>query len=402
MGALFGVLLVMVASQADGGTTADPEAARKLLFMVQYVAGDYSGAVDGAGVVTNADEYAEAVQTMKEANALYARLKPNGPQGAALSSLAALVDTKAAPPKVETSGRALVDALTRELNITPAPSRIPDLDTGARLYAVACVKCHGAEGKGDGPAAAGLKPPPAPLQDPAWADSRAPFHIFNTLTLGIAGTGMASFAAVYDEDNRWALAFYVLTLRRPAQPPKAHPALNVVTLASQSNQQLVAKLVADKVAPDAAAALNLVDAARRVAPEALSPAVALSRVADAAKKAAELSNKEQRAAAQDLVASAYFESMEPVEPELRRGWPDEVTRLEGAITNLRKAISDGLPVDALANDVAMQADVLRGRVGGVGPAKAAKAPPWGLLGGGLAVALLVIAGLFVLGRRSAA
>jgi len=39
----------------------------------------------------------------------------------------------------------------------------PVPDTGAADYAQFCASCHGASGKGDGPAAAGMRPRPADL-----------------------------------------------------------------------------------------------------------------------------------------------------------------------------------------------------------------------------------------------
>jgi len=38
-------------------------------------------------------------------------------------------------------------------------------EAGAEIYDVNCATCHGPEGKGDGPAAAGLDPQPASLAD---------------------------------------------------------------------------------------------------------------------------------------------------------------------------------------------------------------------------------------------
>ena len=40
------------------------------------------------------------------------------------------------------------------------PPGAPLNSRGRLVYQVYCVACHGAEGHGDGPAAAGLKPPP--------------------------------------------------------------------------------------------------------------------------------------------------------------------------------------------------------------------------------------------------
>jgi mono/diheme cytochrome c family protein len=37
-----------------------------------------------------------------------------------------------------------------------------------QIFTTRCVTCHGPQGAGDGPASAGLTPPPRNFQDPAW------------------------------------------------------------------------------------------------------------------------------------------------------------------------------------------------------------------------------------------
>lgn len=83
---------------------------------------------------------------------------------------------------------------------------------GKEVFTAQCTACHGLEGKGNGPAAAALNPPPRNFtQDVGWKNGRKPSQIFKTLKEGIAGGGMASFATLPAED-RWALAHYVGTL----------------------------------------------------------------------------------------------------------------------------------------------------------------------------------------------
>lgn len=81
---------------------------------------------------------------------------------------------------------------------------------GKELYAVQCVTCHGAAGLGDGPAAAGLNPPPRNFKaTDGWKNGRKPSQIFGTLTKGL--NAMPSFGSLPAED-RWALAHYVETM----------------------------------------------------------------------------------------------------------------------------------------------------------------------------------------------
>ncbi len=83
---------------------------------------------------------------------------------------------------------------------------------GAALYSRHCASCHGAEGRGDGPGAAGLPVPPADLTaEHLWAHDDG--EMFGWLTQGIEAPdgrqAMPGFEDVLSEDQRWALIDYV-------------------------------------------------------------------------------------------------------------------------------------------------------------------------------------------------
>lgn len=83
---------------------------------------------------------------------------------------------------------------------------------GKAIFQQQCVSCHGESGRGDGPAAGSLKPPPRNFTSAeGWGNGRKPSGIFKTLKEGRPGTGMASFATIPAED-RWTLAHYVASL----------------------------------------------------------------------------------------------------------------------------------------------------------------------------------------------
>lgn len=83
---------------------------------------------------------------------------------------------------------------------------------GKRLFGDNCVACHGAAGKGDGPAASGFHPRPRNFSSPqGWTRGYTLAEIYTTLSEGVQGTGMPSFDTMTPRD-RFALAQYVQSL----------------------------------------------------------------------------------------------------------------------------------------------------------------------------------------------
>ena len=98
------------------------------------------------------------------------------------------------------------------------PGEEPEGFTGAQLYERhGCALCHGPEGRGDGPVAPTLDPPPRDLGDPAsYRIGPTEDEIAKTLEEGILvfrGSGMPSYAHIPAEE-RMELARYIVTLQR--------------------------------------------------------------------------------------------------------------------------------------------------------------------------------------------
>ena len=92
----------------------------------------------------------------------------------------------------------------------PFPPNPESLAIGSRVYTETCASCHGVQGRGDGPAAAGLDPPPANLI------VHVPLHpdrtLFDFIHDGIAGTSMVGLADRYSGDEIWHVINYIKTL----------------------------------------------------------------------------------------------------------------------------------------------------------------------------------------------
>lgn len=88
---------------------------------------------------------------------------------------------------------------------------------GLELYTANCVACHGASGKGDGPGAGVLKPPPRDHTDHAYMSTLSDQEIGDIIRMGGAmkgKPGMPSHPQINGPDLA-ALVAYVRSLSQP-------------------------------------------------------------------------------------------------------------------------------------------------------------------------------------------
>jgi mono/diheme cytochrome c family protein len=74
----------------------------------------------------------------------------------------------------------------------PAASPAAAQAEAKQIFDTRCVTCHGPQGAGDGPASAGLTPPPRNFQDPAWQASVTDAHIEQIVQYGGAAVGRSA------------------------------------------------------------------------------------------------------------------------------------------------------------------------------------------------------------------
>ncbi len=89
---------------------------------------------------------------------------------------------------------------------------------GKSLFQSNCIACHGANGKGDGVAAAGLNPKPRNFTSKAnWINGPKISGIFKTLSEGIQGSAMVAFDT-FTPEQKFALAQYIRSTFVPDPP----------------------------------------------------------------------------------------------------------------------------------------------------------------------------------------
>lgn len=75
-----------------------------------------------------------------------------------------------------------------------------------------CATCHGAQGKGDGPVGAALKPKPRNFSDAQWKYGSDLATVIKTISNGSPGTGMAPYKGVLTDAEIQAVAEHVRKL----------------------------------------------------------------------------------------------------------------------------------------------------------------------------------------------
>jgi high-affinity iron transporter len=321
--------------------------AQTILHLLDYIGVDYAEAVE-EGKVKNADEYKEMIEFTAQVTARL-RALPDNPRKAALlteaEALAKLVADKAAPPAVATASGMLRWALVEAYRLRLAPRAAPALERAPGLYAQHCAACHGAEGRGDGPAAKRLEPPPSNFHDLERMAQRSVYGLYNTITLGVEGTSMASFKQA-SEEERWALAFFVANLGIPDERVRSGERAwqsgsgrkafgDLGSVATLSTNEVTARY-----GEDAARIQDYL----RAHPEALrkSPiAFAREKLADAA----QAYGQGNRAAAREAAMTSYLEGFELSEASLANIDPGLMREIEGRMMELRSAIERGVPVE---------------------------------------------------------
>jgi len=346
---------------------ADPlssdDQARRATHLLEYLAADYPGTVRD-GQVVNALEYAEQIEFAAQIHATLAAL------GVAESDALLLATTRfesairdrAMGDAVAGQARELASAVRERFGVRVVPSATPNLARGRALYDTHCASCHGATGVGDGPAAKSLDPPPRNFHARERLLALSPFALFSTITYGLHGTGMVSYAEQLDEASRWDLTYYVGALGfgqdeiargKALLDTQRHAAIaRVPNLAALTDRS-----VADLSGGDADGEALL--AFLRAHPEALRTGnlpldLATSRLA----QSLEAFRAGERERALDLAISSYLDGFEPVEPALnvvdaalRNGIEAEYIRYRDAlregralaeVSAIHRSVADGL------------------------------------------------------------
>jgi mono/diheme cytochrome c family protein len=205
---------------SSAARAAPEQPARLAAHLLDYIAGDYREAVED-GKIKNDNEYKEMLEFTDQVGERVASLPPNDARpdiAAETQRLAELVSGKADASAVASQASRVRGMLVAAYGLEVAPKAVPRVAaTAAALYAQHCASCHGAEGRGDGPAATGLDPRPASFQDTERMASRSLYGLYNSISLGVGGTD-ARFGNC--PRNSVGRSLYISTLGVPTEQLK--------------------------------------------------------------------------------------------------------------------------------------------------------------------------------------
>ena len=323
--------------------------AQTILHLLDYIGVDYPEAIE-EGKVKNPDEYQEMLEFTAQVTRRIGLLPDNPGRKNLLgeaTGLERLVKQKAEPPAVAAASGKLRRAIVDAYKLRLAPRAAPDLSRGKALYAQLCVACHGVEGDGNGPAAKGLEPPPSNFHDLGRMAQRSVYGLYNTITLGVEGTSMASFKQL-PEHERWALAFYVANLGVPEARVRAGEQLWQAGMARQAFSDLgpVATLSTQEVKERHGEQAARVQDYLRAHPEVLRN----SPIAFAREKLAQAASAYRQgnvAAAREAAITGYLEGFELAEASLANVDPNLMRDIEQRMLALRTGIESGVSAGQL-------------------------------------------------------
>src|SRR5918994_3069494 len=344
---LFGATLLAIPQQSSAPTDPAP-LVRRLAATAQLAAQEYRLGVVGGRVVLQ-PEVDEAALFLQESRRSAAAL-PNRVATDAivkLDSIIALVKRTGSPDSVDVHVSQLTTGLAVRLSVAldDLPADTPSPERGAEVYAANCSSCHGAQGKGDGPAAIGLDPAPTNLSETAALEDQSPLDYYRRVTIGVVGTAMPSFENRLPAQDRWAAALYASLLRLP--PPSGEVPQTLASFAVTGRMSDADLLQAVRAIDKSPANLSRIAAIRSAQPDA--SAVVTAQVFDRVRSQLDSAYMLARRGDPSASTAAFdaYMTFEQVERGVRAKDPTLAAELERDFASLRAAVGNTMDAKRL-------------------------------------------------------
>jgi mono/diheme cytochrome c family protein len=125
------------------------------------------------------------------------------------------------PPFANLTDRQRWDVVAYAMSLSSSDELITQ---GKALFKENCISCHGQTGKGNGPDGSNLSTQPVDLTDQSLMAQTSPYSLYQAISSGVA-PDMPAYTSTLDENERWALTYYLrtLTFALPVASPSAYP-----------------------------------------------------------------------------------------------------------------------------------------------------------------------------------
>lgn len=326
--------LICVSGYSQTTSHSKKKELRTLVTLLDYVAKDYSGAVQN-GKVINDTEYLEITELTETCKSLHLKLrdKINLTSFTVLESdlkdLSDLIKKKANQDIIAKQAKGIKNKILAMGLLKISPQNWPSLKSGMVLYSNNCITCHGPNGMGDGTLAAGLNPKPSNFQDSELMSSLSPLQIYNVVKLGLPRTAMRSFNEL-TERELWDISFYIMSLRYKKQVKlKQLPSIIVLDSISRWSDINLKNYLKQHHQAITVAQIRSYEPIVKKPLDIAKDNLILSLNAYIDK------NKDE---AQKLALTAYLEGVEIVEPLIKANDPELLLHIEKAMINYRAAL----------------------------------------------------------------
>ena len=252
-----------------------------------------------------------------------------------------LIDSKADATDVSLEARDIQRDLITITKISLAPTNWPSLANGKLLFEQNCATCHGQNGLGDGPGGATLQPKPANFHNAERMSEISAFHSYNTIRLGVPGTGMPAWSN-FSDNEVWDLSFYIMSLRHAklAKSSEANSSVNSDTITLLEAATLSDTELKEKLNEKDDNKKNIALALLRNKNDHTSGDQFIGIAKSYLNQALVSFKNNSKDEAKRFAIQAYLEGIEPIEPMIKLNNPELVAKIETEMGKFRQIIAD--------------------------------------------------------------
>jgi high-affinity iron transporter len=306
--------------------------------LLSYLSQDYGEAVRDGQIISR-EEYEAQIEFVNEVQRICEKRNYPEPIKGEILDLKKNILNKSDVKLVSKLANGIKETIIRQFGVATSPSTPLNFKTAKKIYQETCSQCHGPKGHGDGPAGLGLEPRPTNFHDLERMQGISPHQAYNTISLGVNGTGMAAYAGISEAD-RWSLAFYISSLRYDKVQSNYNVRVSLKERATLSDLDLIGKFKVSK-----GDQLDFLASVRGDLTAENVSQTSIGRHIDIARDYLEQSNVLYRtnriSESNNLALSAYLEGIEPIEGYLKSEDGELVFEIERNMAGYRSLLKEG-------------------------------------------------------------